>query len=95
VAASLISCAVRASGTLDERPAVWLWLRSDGTRILVAVWDMRPEPPPAFAGAPGWPSTAQVSEERGWRRHDSGKTCWAVLSWDDAGPMALPDGYRR
>jgi anti-sigma regulatory factor (Ser/Thr protein kinase) len=85
VAAEMIERAVRASGTLDERPPVWLWLRSNGNRILVAVWDGRPEPP-APADEPQWPPAAQVTEERGWHRHDSGKTCWAVLSRDDASP---------
>jgi len=82
VAATMIACAVRASGELAERPPVWLWLRSDGDRILVAVWDMRPEPP-LFADASA-PSTPRVTEERGWHRQEGGKTCWVVLSRDDA-----------
>jgi anti-sigma regulatory factor (Ser/Thr protein kinase) len=87
VAAAMIVSAVRASGTSDERPPVWLWLRSDGTRILVAVWDVCPEPP-ALASEAELPSAVQVTEERGWHRQDSGKTCWAVLSRDDASPLA-------
>ena len=85
----MIASAVRASAKLGDWPPVRLWLRSDGKQVLVAVWDVRPEPP-AGADETERSSAAEVTEERGWHKQGSGKTCWAVLAWNDliAGPTS-------
>jgi hypothetical protein len=86
VARDLVTAAVAASAGLAGEPAVRLWLRSDGRRMLIAVWDGRADPP-AGDDAGEWPY-AGIAAERGWHEHEAGKTCWAVLSWRDASPGA-------
>lgn len=86
VAGDLVAAAVAASAGLAGEPVVRLWLRGDGRRMLVAVWDGRPEPP-AGAGTGEWPY-AGIAAECGWHEYQAGKACWAVLSWRDARPGA-------
>jgi hypothetical protein len=64
---------------------VRLWLRGDGSRMLLAVWDGCPQPS-AVTEAGEWPF-AGIAVQRGWHEHQSGKTCWAVLSWRDVPPL--------
>jgi hypothetical protein len=86
VSRDLVAVAVMASAALAGEPVVHLWLRGDGRRVLVAVWDGRAEPP-AEDGAGEWP-LAGIAVERGWHGHEAGKACWAVLSGRDARPGA-------
>jgi hypothetical protein len=73
VARDLVAAAVAACGGLPGQPVVRLWLRGDGSRMLLAVWDGCPQPSPA-AEAGEWPFTG-VAVQRGWHEHASGKAC--------------------
>jgi hypothetical protein len=83
-ARGLAVAAVVASAGLPGQPVVRLWLRSDGRRMLIAVWDGCPQSP-AWDNATQWPF-AGIAVQRGWHEHEGGKTCWSVLSWRDARP---------
>jgi hypothetical protein len=84
VARDLMASAVAASQGLPGQPVVRLWLRGDGSRLLIAVWDGCAGPS-AGNGEGEWPFSG-VTEERGWHEHDGGRTCWSVLSWRVAHP---------
>jgi hypothetical protein len=84
VARELVTGAVAASAGLPGQPVVRLWLRGDGRRMLIAVWDGCPRPP-AGDGGVRWPFVG-IAVQRGWYEHEGGKACWAVLSWRDARP---------
>jgi anti-sigma regulatory factor (Ser/Thr protein kinase) len=45
VVSELATNAVNASKTLPQVPAVRLWLLSDGTQVVILVWDACPRPP--------------------------------------------------
>jgi hypothetical protein len=77
-AAGMIASALRVSAHLPERPAVSLWLRSDGRRLLIGAGDASPEPP--AAAGPECPLGEDVAIRYGWHEHRDGKVCWAVLS---------------
>jgi len=77
-AAGMVASAVRTCAHLPERPAVSLWLRGDGRRLLVGVGDASPEPP--AAAGPECPLDSGVTAEYGWHGHRGGKASWAVLS---------------
>jgi hypothetical protein len=85
IARHLVAAAVAACGSLPGQPVVRLWLRGDGSRMLLAVWDGCPQPS-AVTEAGEWPF-AGIAVQRGWHEHQSGKTCWAVLSWRDVPPL--------
>jgi hypothetical protein len=78
-AAELVASAVVVSGRLPGQPPVWLWLRTDGKRLLVAVGDASPEPPSA-PDARDSLLAGNVTEQRGWHEYQGGKACWSVLS---------------
>jgi hypothetical protein len=84
VARDLVVDAVAASEGLPGQPVVQLWLRGDGRRMLLAVWDGCPLPPVRVA-AVQWPFGG-IAVEGGWYEHEGGKTCWSLLSWRDAHP---------
>ena len=92
VAAGMVTQAVAASRRLPGVPPVRLWPRSDGMRILIAVWDACPKPP-AWPAGQDWPFKA-VARERGWHACRGGRACWAVLSWRDARAGAVAGEYR-
>jgi hypothetical protein len=76
-AAGMIASAVRVSARLPERPAVSLWLRTDGRRLLVGVGDASPEQP--VADGPECRFGLGVAARYGWHEYRGGKVCWAVL----------------
>ncbi len=45
IVSELLTNAVKASQTMENRPPVRLWLLSDKARVLVLVWDANPQPP--------------------------------------------------
>ena len=53
--AELVTSAVKATAARDEE-AVRLRLSSDGTRVLIEVWDADPRPPAAEGSRPGRPT---------------------------------------
>jgi hypothetical protein len=84
-AAGLVASAVAVSAGLPGQPPVSLWLRSDGMRVLIAVWDASCGPP-AARREPACSPDAAIGEERGWHAYRGGKVCWSVLGLSpDAG----------
>lgn len=82
VARDLVADAVTASAELPGPPVVRLWLRGDGRRMLLAVWDGCPRPPVGDA-AVRWPFGG-IAADCGWHAHEGGKTRWTVLTWRNA-----------
>jgi Histidine kinase-like ATPase domain len=82
----LVANAVRASREMAQNSAVWLWLLSDSTQILILVWDATPQPQvladvtdDAEHGR-GLVLVEAVSEQWGWysREDSDGKFVWAI-----------------
>ena len=82
----LVTNAVRVSRLLRQRPPVRLWLRSDGVRVLVAVWDASPRSPVRVDAAEGDESgrglllVESVAARWGWNPERGGKVCWCVVT---------------
>jgi anti-sigma regulatory factor (Ser/Thr protein kinase) len=87
VVSELITNAIHASGLVSADTCVRLWLFSDGTLVVVHVWDNCPDPPQ--------PSHAASTDEDGrglllvkamttswdWYARDGGKIVWAVVQF--------------
>jgi anti-sigma regulatory factor (Ser/Thr protein kinase) len=86
VVSELMTNAVTVSRQMPDRPPVRLDLRSDGTRVLVAVGDASPRPPVRLdaagedEGGRGLMLVGELADQWGWTPDGPGKVVWCVLS---------------
>ncbi len=79
--------AVKASRSPDWIFPIRLWLRSDGTQVMILVWDISPQPPQRVEvgddaeGGRGLLLVETLSEKSGWYSHKElgGKVVWALI----------------
>jgi anti-sigma regulatory factor (Ser/Thr protein kinase) len=87
VVSELITNAIRASYPLGEENCVRLWILSDGTTVVIQVWDNCPAPPQrTHAGASdedgrGLLLVEAITTSWDWYSRDGGKIVWAVLQF--------------
>jgi hypothetical protein len=75
VARELMRHAIRAVTGMQDAPAVTLRMYSDGTQLVIAMWDANPDEPPAGPdGHPDWELDAamKVATAAQWRRESGG-----------------------
>jgi anti-sigma regulatory factor (Ser/Thr protein kinase) len=94
LASELVTNAVQATGRLKARadqpavPVVQLWLTSDGSSLVIHVWDASNDMPVRRHGAPdeergrGLLLVEQLGKDWGSYRKDGGKVVWVMLSAD-------------
>ena len=86
----LAANAVKASQSPDWIFPMRLWLRSDGARVLILVWDINPQPPKRVEadaeaeGGRGLLLVETLSEKFDWYLHNElgGKVVWSVIATD-------------
>ena len=86
----LVTNAVNASRAPDWIFPVRLWLRSDGARVMIFVWDNNPQPPQRVdagedaEGGRGLLLVQTLSEKSGWYPDMKlgGKAVWSLISAD-------------
>jgi anti-sigma regulatory factor (Ser/Thr protein kinase) len=84
----LVTNAILASGVLGQGTAVRLWLLSDGTQVLIMVWDAKKQPPVRLDSGPDAESgrglllVEALSHQWSWypTTEPSGKVVWALLA---------------
>ena len=83
----LATNAVKASQSPDWIFPIRLWLRSDGARVMILVWDINPQPPTrveadeeAESGR-GLLLVETLSEKSDWYPHEEfgGKVVWSLI----------------
>lgn len=93
VVSELVTNAVKASQSPDWIVPIRLWLRSDGTRVMILVWDISPQPPKRVEasddaeGGRGLILVEALCEKSGWYPHKElgGKTVWSLIGAESPG----------
>jgi len=83
----LATNAVKASQSPDWIFPIRLWLRSDGTQVMILVWDINPQPPKRVEageeaeGGRGLLLVETISEKSDWYPHEElgGKVVWCLI----------------
>ena len=93
----LTTNAVKASQSPDWIFPIRLWLRSDGARVLILVWDINPHPPMRVEaggeaeGGRGLLLAEMLSDKWDWYPHRElgGKVVWSLVAAESpANPAA-------
>jgi anti-sigma regulatory factor (Ser/Thr protein kinase) len=92
----LATNAVKASQSPDWLFPIRLWLRCDGTRVMILLWDISPRPPQRVEadadaeGGRGLLLAETLSEKTDWYPHRElgGKAVWCLLAGN--GPQTSP-----
>ena len=84
----LATNAVKASQSPDWIFPIRLWLRSDGARVIILVWDINPQPPRRVdageqaEGRRGLLLVETLSKKSAWYPHKElgGKVVWCLVT---------------